>query len=346
MRSISPALSAILLLALAAPRAQARPEPGAVPDEAPVAPSAPPGGTPVPDGEAAAAPAPAVGEPGTEGFVDRPRELALSPGQQVRVEVWRGGLELRRRRGGSARLEVVRERVQDVGCQAVTVGVAPEGIEVSTGPRGAGACTERVQLRLGLPAGIRLRAAVSDGLLTADSLDGEIELLALGGELRVTGGSGRLIASAGDQDLVVKGSGAALTLTTAGGAIRVSGRAGADLTARSVSGTIALHLRELAPVRIRAETLSGDIEILYPPGPRPSLEIAPGPAGLDADFVLPERPAGEEGGWKVRAVEAGRPLLQLRTRSGRIRLLALDGGLQDLEEERGAEEADTASEKD
>lgn len=126
-----------------------------------------------------------------------------------------------------------------------------------------------------------------------------------------------------------------------GGRIEVAGEARAALRARSVSGAIALRLRRLETVQVSAETLGGDILVLYPAGPRPSLEIEPGSGSLEADFVLPQARAQEAGGPLVRAVEDGRPLLRLRTWNGRIRLRAIGDGDQEPEEER----EDTASEK-
>jgi hypothetical protein len=275
-------------------------------------------------------------------LAEYPREIELAPAGAVRLSLWRGGLELTRRRGRTLTIHAERQRTEDVACQEMTVVRSQDGgVEIQTGPLGARACTELIHLQLGVPEGTRLQATVNHGSVRAESVSGEIELTALAGDVEVSGGEGRLQVQAAGGAIRIVRCGAEMRLESVGERIEVRGGARAPLSARSVSGGIHLSLPELAAIEISAETLGGDIQILYPAGARPSFEIAPGQGALEADFALPETSAGADGERWVRAIEEGRPLLRLRTRRGRIQLQALSG---DQEGDFEATGAPTASE--
>ncbi len=283
-------------------------------------------------------------EPAGPDMEEYPREVEIEPGAEVSIDLWRGSLDLTRRRGGALRLEVVRERTQDAACQVLSVTPAAGGrIDIRSAPTGEALCTERLRLALGIPDGVRLRAVLGDGEVRLDSINGEVEVVALGGAVRATGGGGSLQLRTQAGEIQVQESSAALTLQSVGGRIRVSGEARAPLRARSVSGDVEVRLRRLAAVAVEVETLSGDIRVGYPPGPRPGVDVTPGAGGFEADFALPPAAPGEAG--RVRALEEGRALLRLRTQRGRIRVRALTEADQEPEGGREGEEAATASEK-
>jgi hypothetical protein len=284
---------------------------------------------------------PAAGGSAPPDLEETPREVELGAGAELRVDVWRGGLEIRSRHGGALRLDVGRETERGGACQRVAISRSADGgVDIRTGPQGGALCVERVTLRLGLPDGVRLRAVVSDGPITVERVSGTLDLVALRGSVQVRGGQGSLHVASNAGGIHVEDSAARMTLESVADRIEVSGAVRAPLAARSVSGSVVLRLRALDPVEVEAETLGGDIRVGYPPGVPLSLEIAPGAGSVEADFALPAEERDAHGDRWLRAVEAGRALLRLRTERGHISLSELR---EDQDPEGGAGGADAGA---
>jgi DUF4097 and DUF4098 domain-containing protein YvlB len=116
------------------------------------------------------------------------------------------------------------------------------------------------ELSIRIPAGSRLTANTVSADLSVVDVRGELRLQTVSGELSSEIAAEDVEAKTVSGDLVLRGEGkpAVITVTTVSGDAQVR-RAGGEIVASSVSGSLSLELDQIT--RARARTTSGDLEL-------------------------------------------------------------------------------------
>jgi len=161
------------------------------------------------------------------------------------------------------------------------------GLELDEGAKpGAGG-----HLDVRVPRGARVWVRSGDGAIDVQALTGEVELLSAGGTIRVTGTPRVVTAESLEGDIEVVGPSPLVRVKTGAGRILLRQSSG-DLTASTVSGAIVAT--ELEPLSARFETVSGPVSFAGTINRRGSLNIQTHsgdvelllPTGLGAEFDL------------------------------------------------------------
>jgi hypothetical protein len=147
------------------------------------------------------------------------------------------------------------------------------------------------ELRLKVPAGVRIKASGVSADVRVRGLKGEADLDSVSGDVAVEVGSARVRAHSVSGDVTVHAPNAAeadaetvsgdLSIIAGGdvgaksvsGDVRVQARAVKELKAESVSGDLILDLDLGKDADVRAETLSGDVHLRVPAEPEGALEM-------------------------------------------------------------------------
>lgn len=118
--------------------------------------------------------------------------------------------------------------------------------------------TGATELRLKVPAGIRLDAEGVSADITVKGVQGDVVAETVSGDLRLDVGSARVRASTVSGDVNLQAPSGETTIATVSGDVTVRGARG-ELRAEAVSGDVDIQAGEIR--RLNLETVSGDIDV-------------------------------------------------------------------------------------
>ena len=173
--------------------------------------------------------------------------------------------------------------------------------------------------------------------LDAGGLEGNLEFITTAGRLHLEGAPYTVTAETLDGNVEVAGPVASLRVRTAGGTVVLRGVRG-DLSVTTVSGAILIGGARVARARLEtvsgeiawkgaierggtldAQTHSGDIELRLPPAIGADLELSAPAGGISSEFTLRGKPGA--GGTLRTSIGDGGAAITARTFRGRISLV-------------------------
>jgi hypothetical protein len=216
------------------------------------------------------------------------------------------------------------DRIQVVAEQkgsTVTVDVRYSG---SSSYIGVGVFTSpRARLIVNAPRRVNVVARSRDGAITADRLEGRLELKTSDGSVRATETAGQLLIESGDGSIRVEDVVGSVEARTDDGTVRVIGRP-ATLLVRSGDGSIVLRVRRdtVMTADWMLVTRDGSISAELPDDFSALIEAEPGSGDrARSDLTLAEMTGGTRDQRTLRGrLGAGGKLLTLRTSDGSIRI--------------------------
>ena len=265
--------------------------------------------------------------------------VTAATGSAVTVEVRRGGRDASDLRvdvgdvGGTQALRVLypSDRIvyaREGGRQTTQLRVRPDGtwgggdgwmgrgdrVQVST--RGSG-MEAHADLAIGVPRGQRVDIHLALGRITAENVDGRIELDTHSGSVSARNMSGFLSVDTGSGSVDVAGMRGDLEIDTGSGGVRVSDVNGREIGIDTGSGGV--QANGLVASRIEIDTGSGGIDLLGSSAREVSLDTGSGSvrAELSGDIDNLEVDTGS-GGVTLRLPESLGATLAIETGSGGI----------------------------
>lgn len=264
------------------------------------------------------------------------RGQALDPGSAVRVDLPGGALRITTWERDSVdvrgRLDAALGRFYLGGTrQAVKLGIEPPG----TGPAEGSA-----DLELVIPGRSRLWVQAPSGEVDITPGGGSVSVLIGGGRVRLAGKASDISAESIDGNIELTGLAATARLKTASGTVVARGVVN-DLAATSVSGPLLIGMEgavsrvnlesvsgeiafkgDLEPEAVlRADTHGGDIELRLVPDLQADFDVVSYGGGLVNQLVPPSavRPGPRRGEWHFTTGD-GRATVAVRTFKGTVTL--------------------------
>jgi hypothetical protein len=261
------------------------------------------------------------------------RRMALAPDAAIRLQELVGTVRL----VGWDRDSLVVTGSLPAGTGKLYVGGSRAAAKVALeGAVDSSALVNSATLEIRVPRGARISVRGASVSIDAGDITGELDFTSARGRLRLEGAPRRITAETLDGNVEIVGTAASTRVRTASGAITLRGLTG-DLLATSVSGAIRIGGARVTQARLetvsgeiswkgaiahggvlQAQTMSGDIELRLPPGLGADLELTAPSGGITSEWSL-VRPAGR--GTVRSSIGDGGAAVIARTFKGRISLV-------------------------
>lgn len=276
------------------------------------------------------------------GFVERSQNISAQSfaASEVTIRGLSDNIELVRGDGSAVMVEAVKH---GFGWNAGAAESALDRIDLQISQRGNTLSIEVVRkggvigfvsntpyadLRIALPANVRVDAQTISGELSAKDLAGDVSLGTTSGEIKVSDTAGNLKISTTSGDINLDDHSGALTVSSTSGDVDLSG-AIEQPNIKTVSGDIVLHG---ARGDLTINTISGEIEVVDAQSTRLTIESTSGDVGFAGSLSGEgdSRISNISGDVRLNLADVNDLRLEIATTSGEIESsLALNSEQQD-----------------
>jgi hypothetical protein len=256
--------------------------------------------------------------------IDSPDQLDFDDVREVRVRVVAGEVSVTGTAGTGGRLEVtdIRGERLDVDYDDGVLTVTQPGLTWETVLEWRPSKRSSVTLALAVPAGCPVQVGVVSAHTVVSALAGPTEVRSVSGPLTLDGLDGETVARTVSGDVETVGLAGSLRFETVSGELTVAGGGQCRaVTARTLSGDMALDLALSPAGEVALDTVSGDIVIRLPADTDATVEAASVSGAVESGFERLTRESGPGRRWLAGALGDGGGRVRVHSVSGDITLV-------------------------